>query len=277
MYIGPVVLYYGDMKIYAWNVNGIRAVVKKGEFQKFMTAYQPDILCLNETKAEQGQAEIDLTGYEEYWNSSRTRKGYSGTAIFTKIKPIAIINDIPADIAEKHGLIADKYGHSNDEGRVVAAEFDDFYVVTAYTPNAKDDLTRIPLRQQWDAAMIAYCADLQTKKPVIYCGDMNVAHTEDDLANPKPNVGKKGFTAEERQGFDNWLAAGFVDTFRMFTQGNGYYTWWSHFAKARERNVGWRIDYFLVSESLKPQIKKAEIHPDQMGSDHCPISIELGI
>lgn len=262
-------------KIYAWNVNGIRAVVKKGEFQKFMAKYDPDILCLNETKAEQGQAEIDLADYEEYWNSSRTKKGYSGTAIFTKVKPVAVMNDIPADIAEKHGLIADKYGHSNDEGRVIAAEFDDFYVVTAYTPNAKDDLTRIPLRQQWDAAMTAYCADLQKKKPVVYCGDMNVAHTEDDLANPKPNVGKKGFTAEERQGFDNWLAAGFVDTFRMFKQGNGYYTWWSHFAKSRERNVGWRIDYFLVSESLKSKVQKAEIHADQMGSDHCPVSIVL--
>lgn len=263
------------MKIYAWNVNGIRAVVKKGEFQKFMAKHDPDILCLNETKAEQGQAEIDLSGYEEYWNSSKARKGYSGTAIFTKIKPIAIINDIPAEIAEQHGLIADKYGHSNDEGRVIAAEFEDFYVVTAYTPNAKDDLTRIPLRQQWDAAMTAYCAELQKKKPVIYCGDMNVAHTEDDLANPKPNIGKKGFTAEERQGFDNWLAAGFVDTFRMFTKGNGYYTWWSHFAKSRERNVGWRIDYFLVSETLKEKVTSAKIHPDQMGSDHCPVSIEL--
>lgn len=268
-------LYTETMKIYAWNVNGIRAVVKKGEFQKFMAKHDPDILCLNETKAEQGQAEIDLSGYEEYWNSSKARKGYSGTAIFTKIKPIAIINDIPAEIAEQHGLIADKYGHSNDEGRVIAAEFEDFYVVTAYTPNAKDDLTRIPLRQQWDAAMTAYCAELQKKKPVIYCGDMNVAHTEDDLANPKPNIGKKGFTAEERQGFDNWLAAGFVDTFRMFTKGNGYYTWWSHFAKSRERNVGWRIDYFLVSETLKEKVTSAKIHPDQMGSDHCPVSIEL--
>lgn len=265
------------MKIYSWNVNGIRAVVRKGEFQKFIEKHQPDILCLQETKAEQGQAVIDMPGYEEYWNSSRTKKGYSGTAIFTKIKPIAIINDIPAEIAEKHGLIADKYGHSNDEGRVIAAEFDRFYVVTAYTPNAKDDLTRIPLREQWDAATTAYCTDLQKKKPVIYCGDMNVAHTPDDLANPKPNIGKKGFTAEERGGFDNWLAAGFVDAFRMFTQGNGHYTWWSHFARARERNVGWRIDYFLISKALKSKVKAAEIHADQMGSDHCPISLTLDV
>ena len=144
-------------------------------------------------------------------------------------------------------------------------------------PNAKDDLTRIPLREKWDAAMIAYCADLQAKKPVIYCGDMNVAHTEDDLANPKPNRGKKGFTEEERGGFDHWLAAGFVDTLRIFKQGNGFYTWWSHFANARARNVGWRIDYFLVSETLKAKVKAANIHAEQMGSDHCPISITLEV
>ncbi len=173
------------------------------------------------------------------------------------------------------GLVLDNFGHSNEEGRVIAAEFDDFYLVTAYTPNAKDGLARITLRQQFDKAMTLYCADLQKKKPVIYCGDMNVAHTEDDLANPKANKGKKGFSDEERAGFDNWLAAGFVDTFRIFKQGNGYYTWWSHFAKSRERNVGWRIDYFLVSKSLKDKVKAAEIHPNQVGSDHCPISIEL--
>lgn len=265
------------MKIYSWNVNGIRAVVKKGAIQEFIAKHDPDILCLQETKAEQGQAVIDLAAYEEYWNSSQAKKGYSGTAIFTKIKPIAVMNDIPLDIAKKHSLIADKYGDTNVEGRVIAAEFEDFYVVTAYTPNTKDDLTRIPLRQQWDKALTAYCLQLQAKKPVIYCGDMNVAHTEADLANPKPNVGKHGFTAEERSGFDAWLAAGFTDTFRMFKQGNGYYTWWSHFANSRARNVGWRIDYFLVSDSLKAKIEKAEIHPEQMGSDHCPISIELAV
>lgn len=266
-----------QMKIYSWNVNGIRAVVKKGAIQEFIARHQPDILCLQETKAEQGQAEIDLSAYEEYWNSSKAKKGYSGTAIFTKVKPIAVINDIPEAVAKQYGLVADQYGSANLEGRVIAAEFADFYVVTAYTPNAKDDLTRIPLRQQWDSAVTAYCAQLQAKKPVIYCGDMNVAHTEDDLANPKPNVGKKGFTAEERTGFDNWLAAGFVDTFRQFKQGKGYYTWWSHFANSRARNVGWRIDYFLVSEVLKSKVKSANIHPDQMGSDHCPISIDLAV
>lgn len=263
------------MDIFSWNVNGIRAVIKKGEFQKFISQYDPDILCLQETKAEQGQAEIDLPQYHEYWNSSRTKKGYSGTAIFSKIKPLNVVNDIPKEFIKRAGLAADDYGHSNDEGRVIAAEFTEYFVVTAYTPNAKDDLTRIPLRQQWDRAMTAYCADLQTKKPVIYCGDMNVAHTEEDLANPKSNKGKKGFTTEERNGFDNWLKVGFIDTFRIFTQGNGYYTWWSYFAKARERNVGWRIDYFLTSKALKEKVKSAEIHPNQLGSDHCPVSVTL--
>jgi len=263
------------MKIYSWNVNGIRAVIKRGDWDKFMSSEQPDILCLQETKAEQGQAVIDLPDYEEYWNSSQGKKGYSGTAIFTKIKPLAVMNDIPEEFAIAAGLEADGYGSANHEGRVIAAEFDDFYVVTAYTPNAKDDLTRLPLREKWDAALTAYCASLQAKKPVVYCGDMNVAHTEIDLANPGPNKGKKGFTLEERAGFDNWLAEGFVDVFRQTHEGSGYYTWWSHFAKARERNVGWRIDYFLVSKSLQPRVTSANIHPEIMGSDHCPVSITL--
>lgn len=263
------------MKIYSWNVNGIRAVVNKGAFQEFMAKHQPDILCLQETKAMQGQAVIDIPGYEEYWNSA-AKKGYSGTAIFTKIKPLTVINGMPKEISDKFGLVADGYGDPNTEGRVIAAEFDDFYVVTVYTPNAKDDLSRIPLREkQWDPAFLAYCKQLEKNKPVIFCGDLNVAHTEDDLANPKPNVGKKGFTAEERHGFQNFLDSGFIDTFRLFKQGNGYYTWWSHFANSRARNVGWRIDYFLVSAGLKPKIKSADIHPDVPGSDHCPISITL--
>ncbi len=269
------IAYTGVMNIYSWNVNGIRAVVRKGSFQSFMSEHQPDILCLQETKAEQGQAEIDLSDYQEYWNSSKTKKGYSGTAIFSKTKPLNVTHDIPDQYIKESGLSADSYGHSNDEGRVIAAEFTNFYVVTAYTPNAKDDLSRIPLRQKWDEAMILYCAALQIKKPIIYCGDMNVAHNEDDLANPKQNIGKHGYTAEERSGFDKWLAAGFVDTFRMFVKGNGNYTWWSHFAKSRDRNVGWRIDYFLVSESIKSNIISARIHADVMGSDHCPVSIEL--
>ncbi len=241
----------------------------------FAEKHKPDILCLQETKAQQGQSEVDLPDYEEYWNSAE-KKGYSGTAIFTKIKPKAVINGLPVHIANKYGLVADNYGDPSKEGRVIAAEFDKFYVVTVYTPNAKDDLSRVPLRhKQWDPAFLAYCKELEQKKPVIFCGDLNVAHTEEDLARPKPNIGKKGFTDEEREGFQNFLDAGFVDTFRMFTSGNGHYTWWTHWANARARNVGWRIDYFLVSDSLKDKVKLAEIHADVMGSDHCPVSIEL--
>lgn len=268
------VLYTVGMKLYSWNVNGIRAVHNKNLFKPFIDAHQPDILCLQETKAQQGQAEVDLSGYEEYWNSAE-KKGYSGTAIFTKIKPIAVINDIPEKFIKESGLVADGYGDANKEGRVIAAEFDNFYVVTAYTPNAKDGLARIDLRMDWDKAMTSYCTDLQKKKPVLYSGDMNVAHTPDDLANPKPNEGKKGYSQQERTGFDNWLAAGFVDTLRMFKQGNGHYTWWTHWANARARNVGWRIDYWLVSDSFKHKVEAADIHADVMGSDHCPVSIEI--
>ncbi|HLZ15067.1 MAG TPA: exodeoxyribonuclease III [Candidatus Saccharimonadales bacterium] len=265
------------VKVYSWNVNGIRAVVRKDEFVPFIQKEQPDILCLQETKAERGQAVIDLSGYEEYWNSAE-KKGYSGTAIFARPKPLAVLNGLPEDIVKKYKVTGDVYGDPNKEGRVIAAEFDKFYVVTVYTPNAKDDLSRIPLREKhWDPAFLAYCKQLEKKKPVIFCGDLNVAHTEDDLANPKPNRGKKGFTTEERQGFQNFLDAGFVDTLRMFKQGNGYYTWWSHFANARARNVGWRIDYFLVSDALKKHVKAADIHASVMGSDHCPISITLDI
>jgi exodeoxyribonuclease-3 len=265
------------MKIISWNVNGIRAVHKKGLFAPFIEQLKPDIICLQETKAQQGQAEVDLAGYEEYWNSAQ-KKGYSGTAIFTKIKPLAVINGIPENIAEKYGLVADTYGDPRTEGRVIAAEFKDFYLVTVYTPNAKDDLTRVPLRhKQWDPAFLAYCKELEKKKPVIFCGDLNVAQTPDDLARPKENEGLKGFTAEEREGFENFIKAGFVDTFRMFKKGNGFYTWWSHFANARARNIGWRIDYILVSEKLSKKIKKAEIHPDVLGSDHCPVSIDIAL
>lgn len=263
------------VKIYSWNVNGIRAVVRKETFTPFIEKHQPDILCLQETKAQQGQAEIDMPGYEEYWNSAE-KKGYSGTAIFTKHKPLSIINGFPEDIIDEFKVTGDVYGDPNKEGRVITAEFEKFYVVTVYTPNAKDDLSRIPLREKhWDPAFLAYCKRLEKKKPVVFCGDLNVAHTELDLANPKPNKGKKGFTLEERGGFDKFLKAGFVDTLRMFKEGNGYYTWWSHFANSRARNVGWRIDYFLVSDALKKHVKNAEIHADVMGSDHCPISVTL--
>ena len=263
------------MRIYSWNVNGIRAVVRKGALQEFMAKHNPDILALQETKAQQGQAEIEFDGYEEYWNSA-DKAGYSGTAIFTKIKPQKVINGLPEDLEKKYRLSEDGYGDPNAEGRVIAAEYKDFFIVTVYTPNAKDDLSRVGLRhKQWDPAFLEYTQRLEKKKGVIFCGDLNVAHTEDDLANPKPNMGKKGFTAEEREGFQNFIDKGFVDTFRLFKQGNGYYTWWSHFANSRARNVGWRIDYFLVSNKLKGRVKSAEIHPEIMGSDHCPISLEL--
>jgi exodeoxyribonuclease-3 len=265
------------MRLYSWNVNGIRAVVKKGTFQQFIKDHAPDIVCLQETKAMQGQAEIDLSGYEEYWHSA-DKKGYSGTAIFSKIKPLSIVNGLPLDIAKKYKLTTDGYGDPNAEGRVIAAEFEHFYVVTVYTPNAKDDLSRLPLRdKQWDPAFLEYVKKLDAVKPAIFCGDLNVAHTENDLANPKPNIGKKGFTDEERQGFQNFLDNGFVDAFRLFHTGNGHYTWWTHWANARERNVGWRIDYFLVSEKLLDKVTAAEIHAAVMGSDHCPVSLELAI
>jgi exodeoxyribonuclease-3 len=264
------------MKLYSWNVNGIRAVLKKGSFQSFLKEHQPDILCLQETKAERGQVEIDLPDYIEHWNSA-VKKGYSGTAIFSKKEPLAVVNGFPESIGKRFEL-TDSFGDSSTEGRVMAAEFDKCFVVTVYTPNAKDDLGRVKLRHKhWDPAFLAYCKLLEKKKPVIFCGDLNVAHTENDLANPKPNIGKKGFTDEEREGFQNFVAAGFVDTFRMFTQGNGHYSWWSHFANSRARNVGWRIDYFLVSGALKSAVKKAEIHADVMGSDHCPVSITLAL
>jgi exodeoxyribonuclease-3 len=263
------------MKIYSWNVNGIRAVVKKGDFQEFIQSHSPDILCLQETKAMQGQSEIDLPGYQEYWNSAE-KKGYSGTAIFTKFKPKSVINGFPEDIIKKYKVTGDVYGDPNKEGRVVVAEFDKFFVVSVYTPNAKDDLSRIPLRHKhWDPAFLAYIKRLEEKKPVIFCGDLNVAHTEDDLARPKENRGKKGFTDEEREGFERYIDAGFIDTFRIFTKGAGHYSWWTHWANARERNVGWRIDYALVSKKLRPKIKNAQIHADVFGSDHCPVSIEL--
>ncbi len=262
------------MKIYSWNVNGIRAVWNKGMLQKFVEQEKPDILCLQETKAEKGQAEVDLPAYEEFWNSAE-KKGYSGTAIFSKIKPLNVINGFPEDVIKKYKVTGDTYGEPNKEGRVIAAEFDKFFVVTVYTPNAKDDLSRIPLRQAWDPAFLEYCRKLEKKKPVIFCGDLNVAHTPDDLARPKENDGKKGFTKEERAGFQAFVDAGFVDTFRLFTKGNGHYTWWTHWANARIRNVGWRIDYLMVSKSLKDNIKSAKIHADIMGSDHCPVSIEV--
>jgi len=265
------------MKLYCWNVNGIRAVLKKGTFQSFLEKHDPDMLCLQETKAERGQVEVDLPQYQEFWNSA-SKKGYSGTAIFTKCEPLAVVQGFPKDIEERYLDGNDPYGHSGEEGRIIAAEFDKFFLVTVYTPNVKDDLSRLKLRhEQWDPAFLAYMHRLEKKKPVVFCGDLNVAHTELDLANPKSNRGKKGFTDEEREGFQNFIDAGFVDTFRIFTQGNGHYSWWSHFANSRARNVGWRIDYVLVSAALRDKVREASIHADVMGSDHCPVSIRIDI
>ena len=272
------------MKLVSWNVNGIRAVVNKGLFLPVIKELQPDILCLQETKAEKGQAVIDLAGYEEFWNSSKGKKGYSGTAIFvrtkinnklTGLKPIEVLYDFPAPIVKKYKLV-DDYGDPNAEGRVIAAEFKDFYVVTCYTPNSKPDLSRLSLRHKaWDPAFLEYMKLLEKKKPVIFCGDLNVAHGPDDLANPKANEGEHGYTKEEREGLDLVVKAGFADSYRLITSGNGVYTWWSNFANARARNIGWRIDYFFVSKGLKNKVKKAEIYSKIMGSDHCPILLEL--
>lgn len=263
------------IRLISWNVNGIRAVHRKGLFIPFVEKYKPDILCLQETKAEQHQSEVDLPDYEEYWNSAE-KKGYSGTAIFTQDKPQKIILGMPGTLVKRFGLADDGYGDPNKEGRVIAAEYEQFFVVNVYTPNSKQDLSRLALRHaQWDPAFLAYVKQLEKQKPVIFCGDLNVAHTPDDLANAKANEGEHGFTKEERAGFDAFLDAGFTDTFRIFTKGNGHYSWWSHFANSRARNVGWRIDYFLVSEDLSSKVSKAEILPKVLGSDHCPVTLEL--
>lgn len=263
------------VKIVSWNVNGIRAVHKKGLFEPFIKEYRPDILCLQETKAEQHQSPIDLPDYSEYWNSAE-KKGYSGTAIFTKTEPLSVTLGLPEVLEKKYGFVHDGYGDPNREGRVIAAEFQDFYVVSVYTPNAKDDLSRLTLRHKhWDPAFLEYMKLLEKKKSVIFCGDLNVAHTPDDLAHPKENEGKKGFTKEEREGIDAMLAAGFVDTFRLFTKGGGHYTWWSPWSRARDRNIGWRIDYIFVSGALRERVRQAHILSDVFGSDHCPVSIDL--
>ncbi|NVN97003.1 exodeoxyribonuclease III [Candidatus Nomurabacteria bacterium] len=265
------------MKIISWNVNGTRAVHKKGLFVPFIDEQNPDIVCLQETKAEKHQSEIDLQNYEEYWNSA-DRKGYSGTAIFTREKPISVLLDIPDKIAKKFGGLKDSYGLANNEGRVIAIELKKVFIVNVYTPNSKDDLSRIPLRHEmWDKAFLLYMEELNKNKPVIFMGDLNVAHTPLDLARPKENEGNKGFTKEKREGIDKILKSGFVDTFRIFEKNNGHYTWWSHFANARLRNVGWRIDYIFVSKILAKKVKKAQILSNILGSDHCPIMIDISI
>jgi len=265
------------LRLVSWNVNGIRAVQKKDALAPVLDALAPDVLCLQEIKAHPTQIELELAEYEQHWHSAE-RKGYSGTAMLSKTTPLKVTRGIPARTATRFGLADDPFGDPTTEGRVLTAEFDDFFLVTVYTPNAKNDLGRLALRhERWDPAFLAYVKNLRKKKPVAICGDLNVAHQPDDLANPKSNKGNAGYTDEERSGFQNLIDAGFVDTFRIFTQGNGHYSWWSNFGGARERNVGWRIDYFLVSQDLAPAVVSAEIHAELMGSDHCPVSITLDL
>lgn len=248
------------MKIISWNVNGIRAVLKKG-FLDFVKKENPDIICLQETKAHPDQVDTIMHDYEHhYWHSAQ-RKGYSGTAVFSKVEPISVLyGDGPME---------------DDEGRVISLEFKDYYVVTVYTPNSKRELERLDYRQEWDANFLKFLKKLEKKKPVVLCGDLNVAHKEIDLARPKTNTQSAGFTPEERKGFENLLNAGFIDTFREFNKEPENYTWWSYMFKSRERNVGWRIDYFCISKILRKKLKKAFILPDVMGSDHCPVGIEI--
>lgn len=262
------------MRIVSWNVNGIRAVHKKGLFVPMLETLKPDILCLQETKAEQGQVEIDLPDFEEYWNSA-AKKGYSGTAIFSKEKPMSVRFGFDEKIAKKY-LLVDGFGDLTTEGRVITAEYKDFFVVNCYTPNSKGDLARLQMRhEQWDPAFLEHCKTLAETKEVIFCGDLNVAHTAADLANPKENEGEHGFTAEEREGVGNMIKAGFVDTFRIFHEGKGHYTWWTPWRNARERNIGWRIDYIFASKHVATRVKTATIHADVYGSDHCPVSIDI--
>lgn len=268
--------YNVSMKLYSWNVNGIRAVLTKGALQSFITEHDPDILCLQETKAERGQFELDFPQYHEHFFSA-IKKGYSGTAIFSKMPALQYVDGFPDDIIEQFHVTGDTYGNPNQEGRVIAAEFDDFWVVTVYTPNSKGDLSRLSLRyDSWDRAFLAYVQRLEATKPVLFCGDLNVAHAEIDLANPKANVGQRGFTDEERERFQDFINAGYVDTFRRaHPDQTDAYTWWTHWANARARNVGWRIDYWLASKDIASRVKNPQIHPDVMGSDHCPVSIEV--
>ena len=249
------------MKIISWNVNGIRAVIKKG-FYDFVEEYQPDILCIQETKAHKEQVDLDLSNYPyQYWNSA-VKKGYSSTAIFSKLKPLNVINDMGI---EEH----------DQEGRVITMELDKYYLVTVYTPNSKRELLRLPYREKWDADFLEYMKKLEKDKPVIFCGDLNVAHEEIDLKNPKTNHFNPGFTDEERRGFSNIVESGFIDTFREFNKDGGHYTWWSYMFQARKRDIGWRIDYFCISKILKSKLLDAYILKDVMGSDHAPVVMEI--
>ncbi|MEG2512474.1 MAG: exodeoxyribonuclease III [Acetivibrio sp.] len=249
------------MKLISWNVNGIRACVQKG-FLEYFKECDADVFCLQETKLQEGQIELDLPGYDQYWNYAE-KKGYSGTAIFTKKEPISV----------KYGIGMEKH---DTEGRVITLEFDNYYVVTVYTPNSKSELERLPYRMEWEDDFLKYLKKIEEKKPVIFCGDLNVAHKEIDLKNPKTNRKNAGFTDEEREKFSQVVKSGFIDTFRYFyPERVDSYSWWSYRFKAREKNTGWRIDYFCVSESLENKLEGADIHTEIFGSDHCPVELKI--
>lgn len=251
------------MKFISWNVNGIRACLKKG-FLDYFHEEEPDFFCIQETKCQTGQVEIDLPGYYQFWNDAE-KKGYSGTAIFTKHEPLSVSYGVgDAD--------------TQDEGRIITLEYENFYLVNVYTPNSKRDLARLEYRLLWEDELRAYLKELDEKKPVIYCGDLNVAHQSIDLKNPKANIGNPGFTEEERGRMTRLLNSGFVDSFRsVYPEATDRYTWWSYMNKVRERNIGWRIDYFIISKRLEESIKKVDIHHAIAGSDHCPVLLEMNI
>lgn len=251
------------MRLISWNVNGIRACVQKG-FLDFFKEVDADIFCIQESKMQEGQLNLDLEGYHQYWNYA-VKKGYSGTAIFTKQEPIAV----------SYGIGIEEH---DQEGRVITLEFENFYMVTVYTPNSQNELARLPYRMEWEDAFRAYLKELEEKKPVIMCGDLNVAHKEIDLKNPKTNRKNAGFTDEERNKFSELLESGYVDTFRHFyPEQEEIYSWWSYRFSARAKNAGWRIDYFVVSDCLKKQLVDAKIYTDVLGSDHCPVGLEIDI
>lgn len=251
------------MKFISWNVNGIRACREKG-FMDFFKEIDADFFCLQETKLQEGQIELDLPGYEQYWNYAE-KKGYSGTAIFTKHKPLSV----------QYGIGVEEHDH---EGRVITLEYDNFYMITVYVPNSQDGLARLDYRMRWEDDFLAYIKKLEEGKPVVYCGDLNVAHKEIDLKNPKTNRKNAGFTDEERGKFSTVLENGFIDTFRYFYPDmENIYSWWSYRFSARAKNAGWRIDYFIVSDALKDKLKGAKIHTDIFGSDHCPVELEMDV
>lgn len=251
------------MKFVSWNVNGLRACVRKG-FLDYFNEVDADLFAVQEIKLQEGQIELELDGYYQYWNYAE-KKGYSGTAVFTKEKPLSVHYGVGEDETE-------------GEGRILTLEFPEFYFVNVYTPNAQRTLARLPYRLEWEEKMYTYLTELDKKKPVIYCGDLNVAHAEIDIRNAKSNKGNSGFTEEERGKMTKLLTSGFTDTFRYFyPEKKGAYTWWSYMSKVRERNIGWRIDYFITSKRLEPFLTSAEIHADVMGSDHCPIVLEVGL